>query len=50
MSSNVLLLGGGGREHAIAWKLAQSPRLGSLTSAPGNAGTAQYGENLDDPR
>ena len=47
MSSNVLLLGGGGREHAIAWKLAQSPRLGSLTSAPGNAGTAQYGENLD---
>ena len=46
MSSNVLLLGGGGREHAIAWKLAQSPRLGSLTSAPGNAGTALYGENL----
>ena len=46
MSSNVLLLGGGGREHALAWKLAQSPRLGSLTSAPGNAGTAQYGENL----
>ena len=47
MSSNVLLLGGGGREHALAWKLAQSPRLGSLISAPGNAGTAQYGENLD---
>ena len=46
MSTNVLLLGGGGREHAIAWKLAQSPRLGSLTSAPGNAGTAQYSENL----
>ena len=46
MSTNVLLLGGGGREHAIAWKLAQSPRLGSLSSAPGNAGTAQYGENL----
>ena len=48
MSTNVLLLGGGGREHAIAWKLAQSPRLGSLTSAPGNAGTATYGENLAD--
>ena len=48
MSTNVLLLGGGGREHAIAWKLAQSPRLGSLASAPGNAGTAAYGENLAD--
>ncbi|MXW34223.1 MAG: phosphoribosylamine--glycine ligase [Chloroflexi bacterium] len=47
MSTNVLLLGSGGREHAIAWKLAQSPDLGALTSAPGNAGTAQYGENLD---
>ncbi len=47
MSTNVLLLGGGGREHAIAWKLAQSPSLGTLTSAPGNAGTAQYGKNLD---
>ena len=46
MSTNVLLLGGGGREHAIAWKLAQSSSLGSLFSAPGNAGTAQYGENL----
>ena len=34
MSTNVLLLGSGGREHAIAWKLAQSPDLGTLTSAP----------------
>ncbi len=42
----VLLLGGGGREHAMAWKLAQSPRLGALWTAPGNAGTAQYGPNL----
>ena len=48
MSLNVLLLGGGGREHAIAWKLAQSPRFGSLWTAPGNAGTTAYGENLGD--
>ena len=46
MTTNVLLLGGGGREHAIAWKLAQSPNLGALTSGPGNAGTAAYGDNL----
>ena len=48
MALNVLLLGGGGREHAIAWKLAQSPRLAALWSAPGNAGTADSGENLPD--
>ena len=48
MALNVLLLGGGGREHALAWKLAQSPRLGALAVAPGNAGTAGYGENLED--
>jgi phosphoribosylamine--glycine ligase len=47
LSTNVLLLGGGGREHAIAWKLAQSPRFGALWTAPGNAGTAAYGENLE---
>jgi phosphoribosylamine---glycine ligase len=38
----VLLVGSGGREHAIAWKVAQSPRLSQLFVAPGNAGTASY--------
>jgi phosphoribosylamine--glycine ligase len=38
---NVLVIGGGGREHAIAWKLAQSQRVGKVFVAPGNAGTAQ---------
>lgn len=43
---NVLLLGSGGRECAIAWKLSQSPLLGKLYIAPGNAGTSEYGTNL----
>ncbi|RMG54627.1 MAG: phosphoribosylamine--glycine ligase [Bacteroidetes bacterium] len=42
----ILLLGSGGREHALAWKLAQSPRCEALYIAPGNAGTALHGENV----
>lgn len=44
---NVLLLGSGGRESALAWKMSQSPRLGKLFIAPGNGGTPQYGENVN---
>lgn len=43
----ILLLGSGGREHAFAYKLTESPRLTKLYIAPGNAGTAQLGENVD---
>jgi len=43
---DVLLIGSGGREHAIAWKLRQSKMLGKLYIAPGNAGTAQCGQNV----
>ena len=42
----ILLLGSGGREHALAWKLAQSSQLEQLYVAPGNAGTAQLGKNI----
>lgn len=44
---NILLLGSGGREHTLAWKMAQSPRCAHLYIAPGNAGTDQVGTNVD---
>ena len=43
----VLVVGSGGREHAIAWKLAQSKEVEKIFIAPGNAGTAAVGENVD---
>ncbi len=44
---NILIIGSGGREHAIGWKLKQSKKLSNLFFAPGNAGTSQIGNNLD---
>lgn len=44
--AKILLLGSGGREHALAWKIAQSPKCEKLFIAPGNAGTADCGENV----
>jgi len=43
---NILLIGSGGRENALAWKIAKSPKLSKLYIAPGNAGTHEYGENV----
>lgn len=43
----ILLLGSGGREHALAWKIAQSPKVEKLYIAPGNAGTTAVGENVN---
>jgi len=44
---NILLLGSGGREHALAWKIAQSTKVSKLFIAPGNPGTAAVGQNVD---
>jgi phosphoribosylamine--glycine ligase len=44
---NVLIIGNGGREHALAWKIAQSPRAAHVFVAPGNAGTAEDAENVN---
>ncbi len=43
---NILIIGSGGREHAIAWKIKQSPKAGKIFVAPGNAGTFEIGTNL----
>ena len=43
----ILIVGGGGREHALAWKIAQSPKVSQLFCAPGNPGTANLAENVD---
>ena len=43
---NILLLGGGGREHALAWKIAQSKHCSAFIHRPGNAGTTAFGTNL----
>jgi phosphoribosylamine--glycine ligase len=45
----VLLIGSGGREHALAWKIAQSPLLEKLLNVPGNLGTGRYGQNVPFP-
>ena len=43
---NILILGSGGREHAISWKISQSEKCSNLYIAPGNAGTGLVGNNL----
>jgi len=44
---NILIIGSGGREHAFSWKISQSPKINQIFIAPGNAGTAEFGTNLD---
>src|SRR3989344_284482 len=45
--NKILIIGSGGREHALAWKLKQSPKVSEIFVAPGNQGTAQVGTNVD---
>src|SRR2546423_2642558 len=45
-SMKILIIGGGGREHALTWKIAQSPHAERIFCAPGNAGTAEIAENV----
>ncbi len=46
MGKRVMVVGGGGREYALLWKLSQSPRIGKLYCAPGNGGTRDIAENV----
>src|SRR3990167_9400506 len=43
----ILIIGGGGREHAVGWKIAQEERAGEIFFAPGNGGTAELGKNIN---
>jgi phosphoribosylamine--glycine ligase len=43
----VLVIGSGGREHALAWKIAQSPRVAKVWAAPGNAGISEIAESIN---
>ncbi len=47
MKKSILIIGSGGREHALGWKLAQSPHVGEIYFAPGNGGTSLIGKNVD---
>src|SRR5690554_8226759 len=49
MATNVLIIGSGGREHALGWKLKQSKNCGKIYFAPGNGGTTELGQNVDLP-